>query len=71
MKVERVVISADSQLVVRQIGGRYRVKNVGLKPLFQEVKRLTEQLEAVTVAHVPRNQNTEADNLANVALRQS
>ena len=64
---KKVDISIDSQLVVRQIGGRYRVKNVRLKPLFQEVKRLTERLEAFTVAHVPRNQNTEADSLANMA----
>ncbi len=64
---KKVDISVDSQLVVRQIGGRYRVKNAGLKPLFQEVKRLAEQLEAFTVAYVPRNQNTEADSLANMA----
>jgi ribonuclease HI len=65
---KKIDISVDSQLVVRQISGRYRVKSAGLKPLFQEVKRLAEQVEMLTVNHVPRNQNTEADNLANMAL---
>ena len=64
---KKVDISVDSQLVVQQIGGRYRVKNARLKPLFQEVKRLTERFETFTVAHIPRNQNTEADSLTNMA----
>ncbi len=67
----KVDLRLDSELIVRQISGRYRVKNAGLRPLFQEVKQLTEQLEAFTVTHVPRRQNTEADYLANQALRQS
>ena len=67
--VNKVDISLDSQLVVRQISGQYRVKNAALKPLFQEVKRLTEQLEAFAITHVSRKQNREADQLANVALR--
>ena len=66
---KRVDINMDSQLVVRQISGQYRVRNAALKPLFQEVKRLTEHLEAFTITHVSRNQNMEADRLANMALR--
>ena len=65
----KVDISLDSQLVVRQINGQYRVRNAALKPLFHEVKRLAEQLEVVTITHVSREQNTEADRLANMALR--
>ena len=65
----KVDIVLDSQLVVRQISGQYRVRNTTLKSLLQEVKRLTEHLEAFTVTHVSRNQNTEADRLANMALR--
>ncbi len=62
-------IRLDSELIVRQISGRYRVKNAGLKSLFQEVKRLTGRLEVFTITHVPRSQNVEADRLANRALR--
>lgn len=66
--VKKVDIYLDSELVVRQLNGKYRVKNARLKSLFQEVKQLIEQLEAVTVTYVPRQQNAEADRLANMAL---
>ncbi|MFC1893136.1 ribonuclease HI family protein [Chloroflexota bacterium] len=64
-----VDIRLDSELVVKQVNGRYRVRNAALRPLFQTVKQLTEQLEAFTITHVPRRQNAEADRLANMALR--
>ncbi len=66
---KKVDIILDSELVVRQLSGQYRVKNAVLKSLFHEVKRLTERLEALTITHVSRSQNTEADHLANMALR--
>ena len=66
---KQIDISVDSQLVVRQLSGQYRVRNAALKPLFREVKRLTERLEAFTITHVNRSQNVEADRLANMALR--
>ena len=62
-------ISLDSQLVVRQVRGQYRVRNAALKLLLQEVKQLTGCLEAFTITHVTRSQNKEADRLANLALR--
>ena len=62
-------ISLDSQLVVRQVRGQYRVRNAALKLLLQEVRQLTGCLEAFTITHVTRNQNKEADRLANMALR--
>lgn len=65
----KVDISMDSELVVRQLSGRYRVKNAVLKALYQEVKQLQGRLEALTVTHIPRSQNREADQLANMALR--
>lgn len=64
-----VDIILDSELVVRQLNGRYRVKNPALKSLYRQVKQLQEQLEALTITHVPREQNREADRLANMALR--
>lgn len=64
-----VDIRSDSQLVVRQISGEYRVKKASLKPLYQRVKQLQRQLQGFTITHIPREQNTEADNLAHLALR--
>ncbi|MFC1991297.1 ribonuclease HI family protein [Chloroflexota bacterium] len=64
-----VDIRSDSELVVRQINGKYRVKNASLKPLYQKVKQLQSQLTGFSIVHVPREQNKEADILAGNALR--
>jgi ribonuclease HI len=66
---KQVDMRSDSELVVRQITGRYRVKKASLKPLYQQVKHLQNQLEGFTITHIPRQENTEADTLANMALR--
>lgn len=58
----------DSELVVRQIAGLYRVKNVALKPLFAALVAELERAGPYTVQHVPRARNARADSLANVAL---
>jgi len=65
---KHVEVNSDSELVVRQINGKYRVKKATLKPLYQEVKKLQSLLEGFTITHISRWQNTEADNLANTAL---
>jgi len=62
-------IRSDSELVVRQINGRYRVKKASLRPLYLQVGQLLSQFEDFTVTHVPREQNTEPDNLAYIALK--
>lgn len=67
-KCSRVHLKADSQLLVRQVQGQYKVKAEGLKPLFLKVKELESQLEKVTYEHVRRELNKEADRLANYAL---
>lgn len=66
--VRQADIYLDSELVVRQLNGKYRVKNAALKPLFQKAKQLRSCLENCTVNHIPRQQNAEADRLANDAL---
>jgi len=66
---KQVDIKLDSQLVVRQISGQYRVKSAALKPLYQQVKHLLGLVEGFTITHIPRQQNREADNLAYLALR--
>jgi len=64
----QVIVKSDSELVVNQINGRYKVKNTALRPLYQKVVRLTGGLEKFSVSYVPREQNAEADALANRAL---
>ncbi len=61
-------VRADSQLVIRQLEGRYRVKNVGLRPLFEEARELLAQFDEVDLEHVRRERNVDADALVNAAL---
>jgi len=65
---EEVDIKSDSELVVKQLQGRYRVKKASLRPLYQEVVQLAGLLKAFSITHIPREQNREADRLANQAL---
>lgn len=64
----RVEVFSDSELLVRQVDGRYRVKSPGLLPLHREAKGLLARFERARVAHVPRERNREADALANRAV---
>ena len=64
----QIELNLDSELVVRQVTGRYRVKNEALKPLFGRVKELLGSLEGFSIRHIHRRQNQEADRLANSAL---
>jgi len=68
MGVREVELRADSELVVKQLKGEYRVKRVTLKPLYERVRQLQGKLELLTIRHIPREQNAEADNLANRAF---
>ncbi|MCB2227509.1 MAG: ribonuclease HI family protein [Desulfarculaceae bacterium] len=61
-------IKLDSELIVRQIEGRYKVKAPGLKPLFAKAKGLLQSFAKVSILHVPRAQNARADQLANLAM---
>lgn len=63
-----VQIRADSELLVKQMRGEYRVKNEGLKPLFLEACSLMRPLGRVTFTHVPREKNKEADRLSNLGM---
>jgi ribonuclease HI len=58
----------DSQLVVRQVEGRYKVKNAGIKPLHNEVKRALTDFDSWSIGHVGRAENADADRLVNLAL---
>jgi ribonuclease HI len=65
---EEVEVLADSELLVKQLRGEYRVKNVGLKPLYAEAVERLRQFQRVSIRHVPRAENAEADRLVNKAL---
>ena len=62
------LIRSDSQLLVRQMQGRYRVRHPGLLPLYRQAKTLETQVGRVRFEHVRRTENTEADRLSNVAM---
>jgi len=64
----QVILKSDSELVVKQINGQYKIKNTILRPLYQKVVQLIGALESFSIVYVPREQNTEADALANKAL---
>lgn len=58
----------DSELVVKQLNGQYKVKDSALASLFSAVKNLESKFSSVTYSHVPRSQNKEADLLVNTEL---
>ena len=68
LKVLRISVFSDSELLVRQINGEYKVKNEGLKPLFREAVTLLRSFGGYAVAHIPREKNKRADQLANLAI---
>ena len=63
-----VEILADSELMVRQVQGRYRVKHPNLKPLFTEAQALLKKIGTYSIKHIDREENIEADRLANLAI---
>ncbi len=65
-----LAVRLDSELVVKQLSGEYRVKHPDLQPLHRRVKALLQQFEHVDVRHVPRRQNKLADAVVNRVLDQ-
>ncbi|HVD40323.1 MAG TPA: ribonuclease HI family protein [Solirubrobacterales bacterium] len=63
-----VELIGDSELVVRQVEGRYKVKNAGMKELHEEVKRALGGFDSWSIRHVRRAENADADRLVNQAL---
>jgi ribonuclease HI len=63
-----VQVFADSELLVKQINGQYRVKNEGLKPLFQKALTELRRFKTYKVSHVRREMNEAADAMANEAM---
>ncbi len=68
--VQKIQVFADSELLVRQIKGQYRVKAPHLLPLYETAQRTRKEFETFDIAHVPREMNSLADRLANRAIDQ-
>ena len=66
--IRRLAVRLDSELVVRQVRGEYRVKHADLQPLHRRALAVIRRLEHVDVRHVPRKQNALADALVNRVL---
>lgn len=66
--VKRLRVESDSELLVRQMEGHYRVKSPDLRPLHERAVKLARGFEHFEIAHVPREKNREADRLVNRAL---
>jgi ribonuclease HI len=66
--IRRLAVRLDSELVVRQVRGEYRVKHADLQPLHRRALALLRKFEHVEVRHVPRKQNAAADKLVNRVL---
>jgi ribonuclease HI len=64
-----VTVHSDSELLVRQLNGQYRVRNPRLKDLFDRVQDLLRGFREYVILHVPREQNREADAMANEAVK--
>jgi phosphoribosylglycinamide formyltransferase-1 len=65
---EQLMVFSDSELLVRQINGQYKVKSEQIRPLFQQAVDLLGQFANWKVKHIPREKNKEADKLVNQAL---
>lgn len=66
--VQELHVWSDSELMVKQINGQYRVKSPNLKPLFERAKALTRGFSSFVITHVRREGNEQADRLANMAM---
>lgn len=66
--VAELTVRLDSELLVRQLQGRYQVKSPHLKPLFAQARALAGRFARISFQHIPREQNAIADRLANLAM---
>ena len=67
-KINHLILYSDSQLLIRQLNGQYKVKSPVIKPLFLQCQKLLQALSSYELKHIPREENSGADALANQAL---
>lgn len=68
LHTEPILVRMDSKLVVEQLSGAWKVKEPSLKPQYERARTLIQSCTSVTLVHIPREQNKEADFLANQAM---
>jgi len=69
-RVKAIRIESDSELLVKQMRGLYKVKSADLQPLFERAQKMSKAFESFRIEHIYREQNREADALANEALNE-
>jgi len=67
---QKIIIRGDSQLVINQINGKYKVKAVKIIALYQKVKSLLSKFKDIKIEWIPRDKNKEADKLSNKACQE-
>lgn len=67
-EVTEIEVFMDSKLVVHQVRGEWKIKNTGLRPLAIKANRLADRFTSATINHIPREENADADKLANQAM---
>ena len=67
-QIRALDVESDSELLVKQMRGQYKVKSADLQPLYERAKKMSQSFEAFHIRHVYREQNREADALANEAM---
>lgn len=68
LDIREIEVYADSELMIRQLGGRYQVKSPSLRPLYEEALKLLNEFSRVKLVHVPREMNAAADEMSNRAI---
>ena len=71
LKADDISVKSDSELMCKQVSGAYAVKHENIKPLFAQVKHLITGFKKFQIAHVPREQNSEADALVRKVLKKA
>ena len=71
LKADKVKVFSDSELLCKQMTGEYKVRHINLKPLFEQVQRLSNGLSSFEIKHIPRTKNQQADKLAKKASEQT
>ncbi len=68
LRIDEIVVNLDSELVAKQLTGDYRVKDPGLKPLFERAMNMLKSFKSFEIRHIEREKNKEADKLVNRAI---
>lgn len=69
LKVSKIKVWTDSELLYKQLQGQYKVKHQNLKPLFEQLQHLLKGFASFEIQHIPREQNRGADKLASQAAK--